>query len=79
MAAHTLCDARRACAAQVLSEPDVSKFVAAAHLLAAPGGIFFGSTAGADEAGEDRPGGVRVTVTTQCTLLESLAYPVHAE
>ena len=47
---------RRVCAAQVLSKPDVGKFVAAAHLLAAPGGTFFGSTAGADEAGADRSG-----------------------
>ena len=36
---------------QVLSEPDVGRFVSAAHLLTAPGGTFFGSTAGADEAG----------------------------
>ena len=46
----------RVCAAQVLSEPDVGRFVAAAHLLAAPGGTFFGSTAGADEAGAYRAG-----------------------
>ena len=37
--------------AQVLSKADTERFVAAAHLLLAPGGVFFGSTGGAEDAG----------------------------
>ena len=47
---------RVAAGAQVLSEPDVGRFVASAHLLTAPGGTFFGSTGGSDQAGAHRPG-----------------------
>lgn len=36
---------------QVLSKADTERFVAAVHLLLAPGGVFFGSTGGAEEAG----------------------------
>ncbi|KAK9837326.1 hypothetical protein WJX81_006410 [Elliptochloris bilobata] len=39
-------------AGAVLCKPDTERFVAAAHLLLAPGGVFFGSTGGAEEAGE---------------------------
>ena len=47
---------RRMRNAQVLSKPDVERFVDAAHLLTAPGGVFFGSTAGSEQAGADVPG-----------------------
>ena len=39
------------CSRQVLSKADTERFVAAAHLLLAPGGVFFGSTGGAEDAG----------------------------
>jgi len=41
-------------AAQVLSKPDSERFVASAHLLCAPGGIFFGTTGGAETPGAAR-------------------------
>ena len=38
---------------QVLSKVDTERFVAAAHLLLEPKGVFFGSCGGAQEAGAD--------------------------
>ncbi len=43
-----------ALAAQVLSKPDSERFVASAHLLCAPGGVFFGTTGGAETPGAAR-------------------------
>ena len=55
--------------AQVLSKPDTERFVAAAYLLLAPGGVFFGSTGGAEEAGP-------LTDTLQ-PLLSHVESPLH--